>query len=294
MLVKGIFLANEGMSSNLTAQSAQAYAWFAGILAGFAFAGLAVYLGRNSDNSANSGACPTVTQVAATLFYAMASLTICTFLYISLRGDPNYYRVILAALVYGPALGLSVLSLFYSMLLMFLEHNAIKEAARYLPLVVTIAGPILVIRFLAYHSYWTLRARCSQPDAPDLLCRTDGPIWTGGILFIILGLILGAIISAPAIIPTYLSKRKNRQTEKHSPIPYVRTFVKLTRPSSWVFIFVFAIALFSALIPARDSVTGISDRVAYVMLTLSGGSCLLVMFSALVWLCYQKIQIETR
>lgn len=295
MLVKRMFLANEGISSDLTAQSAQTYAWFAGILAGFAFAGLAVYLGRNNDRPVNASACPTVTQVAATLFYAMSSLTICTFLYISLVADPNSYRVFLAGLVYGPALGLSVLSLFYAMLLMMLEHDAIKEAARHAPLVVIIAGPILVIRFLAYHLYWALQVRCGQPNSPDFLCRTDGPLWTGGIFVVTLGIILGVIFSAMVIMIhavkiRNLIKTGNLTDEECFSILRMRIVAKLPRPSSLVFILVSIIALLSALIPTRGSVTDLSNRVVYV--TLGGGSCLLAMFSIFVWLCYKQINFE--
>jgi len=281
-----MFLTNEVVSSDLAAQSAQSYAWFAGILAGFAFAGLAVYLGRNSNIPANASACPTVSEVAATLFYAMSSLTICTFLYISLVGYPNYYRVFFAGLVYGPALGLSVLSLFYSMLLMMLEHDAIREAARHAPLVVIIAGPILVIRFLAYHSYGTLQVTCGQPNSSGFLCRTNGPLWTGGILVAILGITLGVIISI--LVAIALDKKGKSTDEKGFFIFGIHIATKVPRPSSSVFILVSIIAVISALIPARNSAAGIPVQIVY--LTLGGGSCLLAMFSIFVWLCHKQIR----
>jgi hypothetical protein len=157
------------------AATAGAYATFGGVLAGFAFAGLCVYLGRDhgrgDDSSASSstlgqvsdpgGFCGSdgnkkpgpieVKHVAVAVFYSMASLAISSFLYSTLAGvaDSMPGAAATALLSYGIVFALWVLSLFYSVTLMMLEHPLTRDAAKHAYWVVTIAGTVIVLRFLA-------------------------------------------------------------------------------------------------------------------------------------------------
>jgi hypothetical protein len=149
------------------AATAGTYATFGGVLAGFAFAGLCVYLGRdhcrNDDFSSSSApgqmddssecrrpsgnekSGPVeVKHIAAAVFYSMASLAISSFLYSTLAGiaDSSPGVAVTALLSYGIIFALSVLSLFYSVTLMMLEHPLTKDAAKHAYWVVTIAGTV--------------------------------------------------------------------------------------------------------------------------------------------------------
>jgi hypothetical protein len=170
------------------ASTAQNYATWVGILAGFAFGGLCIYLGRmaqsgeDSESERNStpgdGVTPPprerrrrsirrikVIDVAATLFFAMASLILSSFIYSNLAGEaetrPRSSGV--AFLPYGVVLGLSVLILLYSVALMMLENSLTEHAARYAYWVVAIAGPVAVLRFLAGAARMAERLRHADP-----------------------------------------------------------------------------------------------------------------------------------
>jgi hypothetical protein len=82
----------------------------------------------------------------------MAPLGISTFLYANLAGDGGPVREgrdAAALLVYGVVLALSVLALFYFLTLMLFERPLTKHAAKPAFWAGTIAGSLVVLRFLA-------------------------------------------------------------------------------------------------------------------------------------------------
>jgi hypothetical protein len=183
------------------------YSAFAGLLTGFAFSGLVLYIGRQASGSrratVDSFAEPVTVRaadVAASLFYAMTSLGLCAFLYANLSGErPTSGRALTAMLLYGTVLGLSVLSLWYSLTLMMFEHELTKNAARYAYWGVVVVGPAIVMRFLAGlgHEAWEVRCAVHPADAPCEWKRVT-PISVGfAALLLMLG--LSALITALGI-----------------------------------------------------------------------------------------------
>lgn len=146
------------------ANVAVAYATFGGLLVGFAFTGLCLYLqGQKGKKSPVKFLTPRswvpvilkrvkVSAVAAAGFYAMTSLGMSTFLYANLSGndDPTVLgRAVAAMLPYGALLALSVLTLFYFVTLMMLRQPRTVQAARPAFWTTTIAGSVVVLSFLA-------------------------------------------------------------------------------------------------------------------------------------------------
>jgi hypothetical protein len=183
------------------------YSAFAGLLAGFAFSGLVLYIGRQAAGSRPA----TVDQVAepppvraadvaASLFYGMTSLGLCAFLYANLSGEePTSGRALTAMLLYGTVLGLSVLSLWYSLTLMMFEHELTKNAARYAYWGVVVVGPAIVMRFMAglAHEAWEVRCAAHPAEAPCGWKRVT-PISVGfGALLLML--VLSSLITAVGI-----------------------------------------------------------------------------------------------
>lgn len=148
------------------AATATAYSTFGSLLAGLAFAGLCVYLsrGREGDNATEGSDNIRVKHVAAAVFYAMISLAISAFLYANLAGvaSTSPGAAVTALLSYGIIFALSVLSLFYSVALMMLEHPLTKDVARHAYWAVTIAGTVIVLRFLAETARDALMMRCGN------------------------------------------------------------------------------------------------------------------------------------
>jgi hypothetical protein len=142
------------------AGAAGAYASFSGVLAGFSFAGLSLYLAESEPGGTEKKGLDEVEppihcrDVAATIFYAMASLAMTSFLYASMEGEaatpvgtsPPAW-VMAALLPDGVVLGLSVLVLFYGLTLVMLEQS-LKSAAKWAYWAVEIAGLAVVLRFL--------------------------------------------------------------------------------------------------------------------------------------------------
>ena len=148
------------------ASAAQAYATFGSLLTGFAFSGLSFYITRKPDPDKPRNQTE-VKGIPAAVFLAMVSLGICSFLYANLGSIAAFSpkAAVMALLPYGIVFALSVLSLFYTVTLMMLENlpakdpaddaakaaakDAAKDAARIAYWVVTVAGTVLVLRFLA-------------------------------------------------------------------------------------------------------------------------------------------------
>lgn len=194
-----------GCSSTLDLTStAQAYATFGAVLAGFAFSGLCVYISRSPSGGeerknrrarqAADGSKPAIRRdeehdpievrhVSAAVFYAMASLGISSFLYSNLISivKSSQGAAVTALLSYGIVFALSVLSLFYAVTLMMLEYRPTKKAAIHAYWVTTIAGTVIVLRFLAgsagdaVNVRYLLRGTCPPPlpglfSLPGIFC----------------------------------------------------------------------------------------------------------------------------
>jgi hypothetical protein len=180
---------------------ATSYAAFGGVLVGFAFAGLSIYVNRSPGSGPDGGAVDVlitrqgdpmhiglikVSAVTATGFYAMASLGISTFLYANLSGtgsDEPTGPAGNALLVYGVAFALSVLTLFYFMTLMLFESSLTRPAAKPAFWVGTIAGSIVVLRFLAGSAQDARLALCPSKHP---LCYPGAPYTTLGITITLL------------------------------------------------------------------------------------------------------------
>lgn len=198
------------------AATAGAYATFGGVLAGFAFAGLCVYLGRDHGRGDNFGANSSapgqvsdpgefrgsdgdekprpveVKHVAVAVFYSMVSLAISSFLYSTLAGVANSMpgAAATALLSYGIVFALSVLSLFYSVTLMMLEHPLTKDAAKHAYWMVTIAGTVIVLRFLAEATRDAFLERSANA------CRPPGILsWPGIGLTLLVAAALAVLIT---------------------------------------------------------------------------------------------------
>ncbi|MBO0833789.1 MAG: hypothetical protein J2P29_17650, partial [Actinobacteria bacterium] len=165
---------------------ASSFASFAEIMTGFSFAALAIYLAYESSKGKHADNDETHTiqvgedspdakdwrntkqggrqrnpvevaahhevrrsDVAAALFYSMASLAISSFLYASLTSgveDPS--KIAAAILLYGVLFGTSTLTFFYALTLMTYGNSYTRDAARAAYRVLVIFGPAVVSRFL--------------------------------------------------------------------------------------------------------------------------------------------------
>lgn len=202
------------------AATATAYSTFGGVLAGLAFAGLCVYLsrGRDAANTAKDSGDIEVKHVTAAVFYAMVSLAISAFLYANLAGVAqsdqtaaltDQRAAVTALLSYGIVFSLSVLSLFYAVALMTLENPLTKDVARHAYWAVTIAGTVIVLRFLAETARDALIARCGN------ICGAKSILSPWGI-----GLTLIIAVSLSVFITIVLLEREpkgNLGKLKHYP-----------------------------------------------------------------------------
>jgi hypothetical protein len=179
----------------------QANATFGDLLVGFAFAGLCVYIARKPgeekpkpcqknppgsfgkmterSKSGRETLSIEVRDVTAAVFFAMVSLAMSSFLYSNLVGitqsEPRVAAM--AVLSYGIIFALSVLSLFYGVVLMMLESESTAEVAKTAYWVVTIAGTVIVLRFLADSARDVLLSRCR----PHTACNVPGVLSLWGI-----------------------------------------------------------------------------------------------------------------
>lgn len=197
---------------------AQTYSTFAGVLAGFAFLGLSVYLTRSPrDQRIDADLLPASSrirkrqgpirayQIASSTFYAMASLAISSFLYATLAGQVSpapLHSVVTGSaagpppaefLAYGLALVLSVLALFYSLTLMLLEYPLTNRAAWNAYWAAIIVGTLIVVRFLLTDARDTLLTY--YPGKPEGMLSNSG-------IYLYLGLagVLSVSISRSGIL----------------------------------------------------------------------------------------------
>jgi hypothetical protein len=265
-------------------------------MTGFSFAALAIYLayestkgkhstkekggetqqtgGKNSHNTRENGKQKDPTQVgrehpirrtevAATLFYGMASLAISSFLYASLTTqveDPK--KVAAALLLYGVIFGASVLSFFYSLTLMTYENPDTRSAAKAAYWVVVIVGPAVVLRFLAdaAQGAWNSRrtGTCSLESwSPPLI---------SGIVILLFLVIFSILIS------------QNRIFEKWSPLHGVCNWlcVRPVLPTTIIFIFAASVAVIAMLV--TEPVNYMPSEY-FIWLSFIGGFILLAFFA---------------
>jgi hypothetical protein len=170
------------------ASAAQAYATFGSLLTGFAFSGLSIYITRKPDPDTAHNQTE-IKGIPTAVFLAMVSLGICSFLYANLGSIAAFSpkAAVMALLPYGIVFALSVLSLFYTVTLMMLENlpaeDTAKEAARIAYWVVTVAGTVLVLRFLADAAREAVRSSCQPPPTP---CTLPGVLSPWGIALTLL------------------------------------------------------------------------------------------------------------
>ncbi|HEU5128159.1 MAG TPA: hypothetical protein VFU12_09235 [Glycomyces sp.] len=134
--------------------SAQMYGSLAAALAGFAFTGLVLYLGRQNSHPADGGRGAAEGHIepkyiVKTLFYAMCTLMICAFLYAHLasNGRPPH-QALLGLSLSGVVLGPGVLSLFYALNLVMVNHAVTRAAAESTRWVVAAVGPAVTVSLL--------------------------------------------------------------------------------------------------------------------------------------------------
>jgi hypothetical protein len=183
------------------ASAAKAYADFGGLLVGFAFVALFAYLKemprRPPDRqgkraAAKDGAAVDVTEghVTLTVLFAMAALTMTSFLYASLAGEAASEPPALAAaalLPYGVAFGVSVLMLFYALTLVMLErrHQALAGWAYWM---VACVGPAVVLRFLLGAAANARQVMC------DFRCGPGWPLSRWWMFILVAGAALAAAV----------------------------------------------------------------------------------------------------
>jgi hypothetical protein len=137
-----------------TGPSAQMYGSLASVLAGFAFTGLVLYLERQNNRPVTEGHGRDVGKIepkviVKTLFYAMSTLMICAFLYAHLASQTQPpHRALLGMALSGLVLGTGVLSLFYALNLVMINHAVTRAAAESTRWVVAAVGPAVVISLL--------------------------------------------------------------------------------------------------------------------------------------------------
>ena len=216
--------------------TSSSYSSFAGILAGFSFGALAIYLGwrpeeegkpSSAQGKASSNDDIQGTTVAAALFYAMASLVMCSFLYASLTAQTSdvQKRVPAELLLYGVIFGMSVLALFYALTLMMYERSHTRDAARYAYWVVVIAGPIVVLRFLIDAANSTWQARCTPACSPE---TWSAPV-TLGFVFLVVLLALSAVITTFRLLHWWAATRwLLKLLYRHPTVPTVTVFALAT------------------------------------------------------------------
>jgi hypothetical protein len=128
--------------------TAIAYSSFAGLLAAFGLATIAIYVQR-SPGIRRDGARVNSWQVTTALIYSAASLLISTFLYANLTAQAtDRSRAGAELLLYGGVLGVSILLLLYAVTLMIYENSDARSAARWAYWITVIAGPAVIFRFL--------------------------------------------------------------------------------------------------------------------------------------------------
>lgn len=197
-----------------TGPSAQMYGSLASVLAGFAFTGLVLYLERQNNR-------PVVDErgrdigriepkvIVKTLFYAMSTLMICAFLYAHLASQTQPpHRALLGMALSGLVLGTGVLSLFYALNLVMINHAVTRAAAESTRWVVAAVGPAVVLSLLTdlFDNAWDFGCDGACPGWLS-------PRWWGFAMSAGLA-VVGLLITMPPFLPGEPLQRRARGVER--------------------------------------------------------------------------------
>jgi hypothetical protein len=190
-----------------------------------------------------------VDDIAAALFYSMAALAVCAFLYASLGGEPaDKGRGPTAMVLYGVVFGLSVLSLFYAIALMLAEHEDVRPAAMHAYWVVAVAGPIIIMRFLVTAVYTAWKFRCPSG------CGSSWPLPIGvGVVLLVVLLVMSVFARQGQV-----KWRRRRESAEDGRV----------WPVKWVFWVTVIVALVSLTITTQRPEFVFHPLVSYVFLLL--------------------------
>jgi len=158
------------------------YSQIAGVLAGFAFTGLLLYLngargeGVSIQETDSGGLYDSRQDVAVVLFNTLGALIICAILYGELAGgDPASGIAFSSILLNGLAFSLAILGMFYATALAatpFAHLTAMVAAARFL---VGMIGPTICMALIASAALDLDVARCTastkSPARAEEICR---------------------------------------------------------------------------------------------------------------------------
>jgi hypothetical protein len=257
ILVTGIFLYILSTESQCSppdiASNASAYSTFAGVLAGFSFTALVVYLQRRAERPESGASAPTFgSQVATGLLYSTASLIISSFLYANLISQAkDFQRAAGELLIYGGVLGLSVLVMLYSLTLMIYEVPYTKDAVKYAYWLTVIAGPAVIFRFLVdvAQLVWHSGRVAGCMPAP-----LSGAISLWGGAGIAALLLISSLITVFGFLRWFKWTRERvvRQLAKHPTIPALAVFIIATGAA----IASIAVTGPASFTPARNYFTG--------------------------------------
>lgn len=273
---------NVGVGSFDAASTAQIYAEFSGILTGLAFSGLCRYLQRRSEPCSDTACIDPparrirhardggrrIDHVTTVLLYSMASLAMVSLLYTNLAGQPEPHptpagppsgnvpgAAIMSLLPYGVVFGLATLTLFHGIVLMMFEHLPTTKMAEYTDTVISIAGPLVVVRLLAEAARNAWQVKCAAQH-----CRSADP---GGVLSTRGMTILLASILLTSVFMSWIGRSQRR------PFRLLRAWLAhhRTAPAAAVFAVTLAVSTEGALYLATRSASYIpSDWLIYSIL----------------------------
>lgn len=127
------------------------YSQLCGVLAGFTFAGLSVYLAQTNLPPEASG-------VVTSLFCAFVALVLMSIVYTLLSGDAENRRAVAALFFHGLPVGLSIATMFYAVALMAKGRPELAPAVELGKVLVSVVVPTVVILRLS------VTARYLSPD----------------------------------------------------------------------------------------------------------------------------------
>jgi hypothetical protein len=169
-----------GQLSFDVAAAASLYSQLSGVLAGFAFAALLVFLVSSSGSTSapSEGA-----AVATSLICALVALIICALLFAILAAEPaGSGRASYGLMVYGLPFGLSILSLFQALGLLMLSVDSLRGALKATQIALSIVGTTLIMGFLASASFDITQLRCGASCTADPKIGLVSPLTLGALL----------------------------------------------------------------------------------------------------------------
>jgi hypothetical protein len=176
------------------------YSQLAGVLAGFAFTALVIYLGRERDEPDPSGL---KRAISVALFSALTSLIIVAVLYTVLAGAADKTGPALTGtLVYGLPFGLSVLALIHSVALQALPYRYLHGMTRTAGVIVVVIGPTVVMALLSGGVIDLYRATCRNSCDVGSQFAVSRPLGLGLLLTgILLVVSVVTLLGLPRLVP---------------------------------------------------------------------------------------------